>query len=284
MFKLIVGGSAFLIAGIAAFFSIKGISLLFSGAFWAVVLMASSLEIGKLVATSCLYRYYHELNKAIRAYLYTAIVVLMAITSLGIFGFLTDAYNKSKFKAVAFTNKLAFVEEKKNSLLQKFEYNKERLTTLTTIRASQEQRISAISKENTSSTTSKKGGLFSSDQTLTVVDKNALDAKTSLIKSATTEIQSANLQLDEISRENDRLLLDIEEINSQILEVKQKESSESDIGTFKFIASAFNLELDAAVKYFILCLVLVFDPLAVILLIVFNYLIKKKNVNQLPFL
>ena len=261
MFKLIVGGSAFLIAGIAAFFSIKGISLLFSGAFWAVVLMASSLEIGKLVATSCLYRFYHELNKAIRAYLYTAIVVLMAITSLGIFGFLTDAYNKSKF-----------------------EYNKERLATLTTIRASQEQRISAISKENTSSTTSKKGGLFSSDQTLTVVDKNALDAKTSLIKSATTEIQSANLQLDEISRENDRLLLDIEGVNGQILEVKQKESSESDIGTFKFIASAFNLELDAAVKYFILCLVLVFDPLAVILLIVFNYLIKKKNVNQLPFL
>ena len=277
MFKLIVGGSAFLIAGIAAFFSIKGISLLFSGAFWAVVLMASSLEIGKLVATSCLYRYYSELNKAIKIYLYAAIVVLMLITSLGIFGFLTDAYNKSKFKAEAFSNKIAFVEEKKNTLLQKFDYNKERVKTLTTIRASQEERISAITKENTSTTTSKKGGLFSSEQTLTVIDKNALNAKTSLIQSATKEIQDANLQIDNISKENDQLLVEIDAVNNEILELKQRESSESDIGTFKFIANAFNLELDTAVKYFILCLVFVFDPLAVILLIVFNYLIKKKN-------
>lgn len=279
MFKIIVGSTAFLIAGIAAFFSIKGISLLFSGSFWAVVLMASSLEVGKLVATSCLYRYFSELNKLIKVYLYIAITVLMLVTSLGIFGFLTDAYNKSKFKSELYTSKIQFIEEKKNTLLQKFEYNKERIKTLTTIRASQEDRLNTITKQNTSVTTSKKGGLFGGDQTSIVTDTSALKAKTNLIESATREVSDANLQIDSVNKENEALLLELDTINHQILELKQKESSESDIGTFKFIAKAFNMELDTAVKYFILCLVFVFDPLAVILLIVFNSLLKKKLIQ-----
>lgn len=276
MFKIIVGATSFLIAGIAAFFSIKGISLLFSGSFWAVVLMASALEIGKLVATSCLYRFFSELNKLIRIYLYIAITVLMLVTSLGIFGFLTDAYNKSKFKSELYTSKIAFVEEKKNTITQKFEYNKERIKTLTAIRASQEERLSTITKQNTTVTTSKKGGLFGGDQTQTVTDTSALKAKTSFIESATKEVADANFQIDAVNKENEALLSQLDSINHEILELKQKESSESDIGTFKFIAKAFNLELDTAVKYFILCLVFVFDPLAVILLIVFNFLLKKK--------
>lgn len=278
MFKIIVGTTSFLIAGIAAFFSIKGISLLFSGSFWAVVLMASALEIGKLVATSCLYRFFSELNKLIRIYLYVAITVLMLITSLGIFGFLTDAYNKSKFKSELYTSKIQFVEEKKNALIQKFEYNKERIKTLTFVRASQEERLNTITKQNTTITTSKKGGLFGGDQTQSVTDASALKAKTSMIEAASKEVTDANLQIDNINKENEALLTQLDTINHEILELKQKESSESDISTFKFIANAFNLDLDTAVKYFILCLVFVFDPLAVILLIVFNFLLKKKLV------
>jgi len=278
VFKIIVGTTSFLIAGIAAFFSIKGISLLFSGSFWAVVLMASALEIGKLVATSCLYRFFSELNKLIRIYLYVAITVLMLITSLGIFGFLTDAYNKSKFKSELYTSKIQFVEEKKNALIQKFEYNKERIKTLTFVRASQEERLNTITKQNTTITTSKKGGLFGGDQTQSVTDASALKAKTSMIEAASKEVTDANLQIDNINKENEALLTQLDTINHEILELKQKESSESDISTFKFIANAFNLDLDTAVKYFILCLVFVFDPLAVILLIVFNFLLKKKLV------
>jgi len=281
VFKIIVGATSFFIAGIAAFFSIKGISLLFSGSFWAVVLMASALEIGKLVATSCLYRFYSELNKLIKIYLYAAIAVLMLVTSLGIFGFLIDAYNKSKFKSEIYTSKIQFVEEKKNTLTQKFDYNKERIKTLTSIRSSQEDRLNSITKQSTTVTTSKKGGLFGGDQTQTVTDTSALKAKTNLIESATKEVADANSQIDQISKENEGLLAQLDSINHEILELKQKESSESDIGTFKFIAKAFNLELDTAVKYFILCLVFVFDPLAVILLIVFNFLLKKKLfINQ----
>jgi hypothetical protein len=270
VFKYIVGISSFLIASIAAFFSIKGISLLFAGSFWPVVLMASALEVGKLVATSSLYRYYHELNKLIRAYLFVAIVILMAITSLGIFGFLSDAFYRSKIKSEATSAKVIFIEEKKNTLQQKFDYNKERIKTLSDIRKSQEDRLTSITRQNTDV---KKSGLFGTDQT---VDTGALKAKAKSMDLVASEVQSANKEIDELSKNNETIMQGMDVVNNELLAIKQTESKETDIGTFKFIAKTFDVELDTAVKYFIISLVCVFDPLAVILLIIFNFLIKKK--------
>lgn len=278
MFTLIVGGTALTIAAIAAFFSIKGISLLFSGSFWAVMLMAGSLEIGKLVAASALYRLYDNLNKIIKIYLFSALAILMLITSLGIFGFLSDAYNKSKFRYEIHSSQTRFVEEKKASLLNKLDLNKERLQSLTSIRKSQEERMSSIASQATSTTTSKKGGLFSSEQTFTSIDNKALQNKSQLMESATKDIESVNLQIVSVNQENESLVKQIEDINKELLDLKEKESKVSDIGTFKFIANAFNMELDTAVKWFIIMLVFVFDPLAIVLLIVYNSLIKKKAI------
>lgn len=84
--------SALAVAGSAAFFSIYGLAQVFSGAFWSVVIMGSSLELGKLIAASFLYRFWDKTSKVLKTYMSTAIVILMLITSLGIFGFLTAAY------------------------------------------------------------------------------------------------------------------------------------------------------------------------------------------------
>ncbi len=80
------------IAGSAAFFSIYGLAKIFSGTFWAVVLMGSSLEAGKLIAASFLYRYWKRISMVLKVYLTVAVVVLMLITSMGIFGFLSQSY------------------------------------------------------------------------------------------------------------------------------------------------------------------------------------------------
>ena len=270
MFKYTVGLSSFFIAAIAAYFSIRGISLLFAGSFWPVVLMASALEIGKLVATSSLYQYYNALNRYIKTYLFAAIAVLMIITSLGIFGFLSDAFYRSKIKYETISAKVTFIEEKKITLQQKFNYNKDRVKTLSNIRTSQEERLSATTKQTTST---QKSGLFGTDQS---IDASALRSKTKILDNVSEEIKTANLQIDQINKENSDTMHELELLNAQLLEAKQNESKESDVGTFKFIAKSFNLPLDDAVKYFIISLVFVFDPLAVILLIVFNSLIKKK--------
>ena len=92
MFKVLLGLSALFLAACGAFFSVKGIGLLFSGSFWPAIIMASSLEFGKIMATSFLYRYWKKINNIIKLYLISAVVVLMAITSLGIFGFLSQAF------------------------------------------------------------------------------------------------------------------------------------------------------------------------------------------------
>jgi len=274
LFTYIVGATSLVIAAIAAFFSIKGISLLFSGSFWAVVIMASSLEVGKLVAASALYRYFSEFNKLIKAYLLCAVIVLMAITSLGIFGFLTDAYNKSKAKYDAIQQQITFVEENKNSLTNKLNFNNDRIKTLVQIRTLQEEKSKNLSTQSV--TTSKEGGGLFSSGTVTTIDQTALKNKQKMFEIVNSEITSSNEEIKKLSEENNTLLNEVETLSNQILTLKAKSSAETDIGTFKFVAKSFNLELDVAVKWFILSLVFVFDPLAVILLIIYNHLVKKK--------
>ena len=110
-FQLLLGLSALFIAGCAAFFSVFGIAKLFSGAFFAVVIMASSLEIGKLVTASFLYRYWDKINQFQKVYMATATVVLVLITSAGIFGYLSNAYQGATIEFENQTTALSFKEE-----------------------------------------------------------------------------------------------------------------------------------------------------------------------------
>ena len=94
-FKLLLGASALFIAGCSAFFSVRGLGLLFIGSSTAVMIMAASLEIGKLVAASFLYRYWSQITIPVRFYLTLTVLVLIAITSLGNYGFLARAYEST---------------------------------------------------------------------------------------------------------------------------------------------------------------------------------------------
>lgn len=87
--------SAFLIAVTGASFSIVGLAKLFAGASLAVAVMAGSLEFTKLVVTGFLYRYWGHIHRPMRAYLCFAVVTLVSITSVGIYGFLSNAYQVS---------------------------------------------------------------------------------------------------------------------------------------------------------------------------------------------
>ena len=91
-FSTLIGISALLVAGSAAFFSVFGLSRLFSGAFFSVIIMAGSLEFAKLVAASFLYRYWNDINRILKAYLMIGVGTLVLITSAGIFGYLSNAY------------------------------------------------------------------------------------------------------------------------------------------------------------------------------------------------
>lgn len=94
-FPLILGTSAFLIAGCSAFFSVRGLGLLFAGSEWPVMIMAATLEVGKLVAASFLYRYWGSIQAVLKFYLTLALLTLIGITSLGNYGYLASAYERA---------------------------------------------------------------------------------------------------------------------------------------------------------------------------------------------
>lgn len=107
--------TTFAIAASAAYFSVYGLAHLFTGALIPVIIMGSALEAGKLVAASFLYRYSKKIGLAMKAYLATAILVLMLITSMGIFGFLTAAYQSDTLPLAEMTQKIESLKEEKDT-------------------------------------------------------------------------------------------------------------------------------------------------------------------------
>ena len=127
-FNKLVGFSALTIAGSAAFFSVYGLSKLFAGAQYAVIIMAGSLEFGKLVAASFLYRYWEKINIAHKIYMTIATVVLILITSAGIFGFLSNAYQGATVGFEKESTALIYKQDRLDQLVDDKKFLKEELS------------------------------------------------------------------------------------------------------------------------------------------------------------
>jgi hypothetical protein len=247
MFKFIVGISAFIVASCAAFFSVQGLATLYAGQFISVCIMAGGLEIGKLVSASYLHRYWKDTGILLKTYLIIAIISLMGITSLGIFGFLTSAYQESHVKIEMVDSQKQKINNKKQLITDELNVNKKRIDVLNEIRISQEQRV-------------KDAGNYKLPR-----------------EQAYQAIEKANLELNEIQEKNKFFLLEINEIESNLLELKSEESKSTDIGTLKFVATLFNLDIQTIVKWFTIIIVLVFDPLAISLVLAYNNITQKKE-------
>jgi hypothetical protein len=252
MFKYIVGFAALVVAGCAAFFSVQGLATLYAGQFIAVCIMAGGLEFGKLVAASYLHRYWKETNFLLKTYLIIAVISLMAITSLGIFGFLTSAYQESHVKIEMVDSKKQMLETKKTSITEQIDVNKKRIDVLNDIRISQEQRV-------------KEAGNYKLPR-----------------EQAYAAIEKANSELNELQEKNKNYFLEINNIETNLLELKAEESKSTDIGTLKFVSELFNLDIQTIVKWFTIIIVLVFDPLAVSLVLAYNNISDRKYKKEEP--
>ena len=237
-FILLLGLSAFCIAGTTAYFSVIGIATLFSGSFYQVAIMAASLEFGKLVATSYLYRYWNSTIWWLKVYLIVAVIALMGITSLGIFGYLSAAYQVNSAKFNQFDSQVTLIAEQKTNIDSEITRINSRIQTLNDARASQEKRLPNMS--------SKSAAPVYADMERAAKEIQALTAR------------GQELQQQKIEKDNN-----IIQINSEMGKTK-------DIGTFKFIAQSINKPLDTVVTAFIGLLICVFDPLAVALVLALN--------------
>ena len=127
IFPLLIAFSALSVSLSAAFYSVSGLSKLFAGAAFAVIVMAASLEIAKLVIASLLYQYRKNLPKLLKWYLSLACVVLILITSMGIYGFLSAAYQETAAKAGSIDSKITLIEVKRDNIKEQLAvYNEEK--------------------------------------------------------------------------------------------------------------------------------------------------------------
>ena len=241
--KFLVGFSALIIAGCAAFFSVTGLGVLFSGASTAVMVMAGSLEFAKLVAATYLKQMWDEIKGFNKWYLTIAVGILMMITSAGIFGYLSNAFQAQSLQ-------LQQVDREVLVFSTKIEQNNSQITQLNT-------QLGQLS--STQSTILEKGTV--NNRLLRSIDNKDRQV-------ATINKKISNLQ-DENAKNNDK----INEIKIKNLDL------EKEVGGFRFIAEAFGIELKNVVKFFIFLIVIVFDPLAIALIIAFNGLIGKKKEN-----
>lgn len=308
------------IAGCAAYFSVKGIGLLFAGSFLPVVVMASSLEVGKLFAVSLLYRQWHAMRFLYKTYLTLACGLLIVITSLGIFGFLSDAYQDTKTKVEHYSTKIISLEsqtvttrgqinslqssnttDKQSSTESRDTYKKiyDDFVTQSNIRSAQLNNKLAVLSEELGVLEGSPGGLFSSKKkkveelklkqepeaaTITaelavIAEKVSKEYDTFITK--VDSLSESKTDDRDIAAEVDALYNQIKENDNQIIQYKS-DISQTDIGSFKFISESFGVPVDTAVKWFIFVIVIVFDPLAICLIIGYNMLILNPGATVKP--
>jgi cell division protein FtsB len=239
--KYLVGLSAIIVAGCAAYFSVTGLGVLFAGASTSVMIMASSLELAKLVAATYLKQTWDDIKGFNKWYLTISVAILMMITSAGIFGYLSNAFQQQN--------------------LQLQQVDREILVHTTKI----EQTNSQINQLSTQITE------FNSNQGK-IIDGGKVNSR--LLRS----IDNRDKQIAKLNDKIAKLQEDNAKENEAINQIKTNNLGlEKEVGGFRFVAEAFGLELNTVVKFFIFIIVIVFDPLAVALIIAFNGLIGKKN-------
>jgi hypothetical protein len=128
IFIPLLGFSALFVAFNAAFFSVFGLSKLFAGAALSVIVMASSLELAKLVTAAYLYRYWGIINKLMKTYLMIGVLTLIFITSAGIFGYLSNAYQGATIEFEKQSTTLLYKEDRLEQLEEDKIYLKQELS------------------------------------------------------------------------------------------------------------------------------------------------------------
>lgn len=237
------------ISAIAAYYSIIGLTSIFAGAFWPIVIMGTALEAGKLVAVSWLYNNWRLAPILTKAYLICAIVVLMLITSMGIFGFLSKAHIEQQLLLnTGVTEKIEILDSKIKI---------------------QEETVQDIEKQ------------------ISFID----DSINKMIEKGRTQ---SSLTASESQKDNRKALVDkrqfeVEKLSELKVEKIKLESEfkklEAEVGPIKYVAeliygSSDNQVVEKSIRWVIIMLIFVFDPLAVLLMLAFNISMNRQDYDM----
>ena len=260
LFPFTIGLAALLVSGSAAFYSVFGLSKLFSAQATAVIVMASILEVSKLITASYLHQQWKSISALLKSYLVTAVFVLMCITSLGIYGFLVSAYQETAYKLKNQESELSALQLKKERYqietndvrLEKESLNKN-ITELT----------SGLSN-NVIQYTNAQGEVITTTSSAT---RRVLEKQLNQTISRRDTLYSREIAYSD----------SVSNLDQRMLKIQTESEVSAEVGPIKYVAQRVNQPVDSVVNWFILLFIFEFDPLAVMLLIAANRLFETKD-------
>lgn len=259
IFPFIIAFSALSVSASAAFYSVSGLSKLFAGASFEVTIMAASLEISKLVIASLLYQYWTQLNKILRTYLTVAAVVLVLITSMGIYGFLSAAYQDTYRQLTVKENQTSFLEQKKDFYekdVLRYDAELERISN----------NISTLSNAKATS--------------IQVRDTTVSGGVRSTISTAELRLAQQRIEVEEENRKEVQSKREIaadslQKYQLEILDLENNTEVAGELGPLQYLSGLTGTPMDKIINWLLIVIIFVFDPLAISLVVAANFAFEK---------
>jgi len=264
LFPYLITLTALSVSASAAYYSVTGLSKLFAGAAFAVMIMAGSLEVAKLVIATLLHRYWTTMNKVLRLYLTLATIILIGITSAGIYGFLSSAYQETATKAGVQDRQVELLETRKQSyqkIKAQYDIEKESIT----------QNISNLRNALGNNTQS-----YVDATTGNVVTYSSSANRRAFERQLETAITKDEKLTEKIQTLNDTLL----RLETQIVEVQSNSELASELGPLKYLSGLTGKPMDKIINILLLVIIFVFDPLAISLVVTASFAFKQASKKE----
>jgi len=234
--------TAMALSGVAAYYSVIGLAAIFPGSFWPIIIMGTVLEVAKLVTVSWLYQNWKVVHIGMKSYLTVACIILMLITSMGIFGYLSKAHLEHSSDTAPMASKVQMLDEKIKVIKENIDANRKQLKQM-------DEAVDQIMGRSTDEKGADKAN---------AVRRSQLRDRATLAK----EIEANQKTISQLNEERFPIQIELQK-------------AESDFGPIKYVAeliygSGDKDIIDKAVRLVIMLIMVVFDPLAILLLIAAN--------------
>ena len=254
-FPFIITFSALSVSASAAFYSVSGLSKLFAGASFEVIIMAGSLEAAKLIVASLLYQYWDTINKFLRTYLVIATVILVLITSMGIYGFLSAAYQDTYRQLTIKDNQIGFLDQKREFYekdVLRYDLQLERISN----------NISTLSNAKVSN--------------IQVRDTSVSSGFRSTISTTELRLAQKRIEVEEENRKDvqakrEQVADSLQKYQLEILELENNSEVAGELGPLQYLSELTGVPMNKIINWLLLIIIFVFDPLAISLVVAANF-------------
>ena len=254
-FPFIIAFSALSVSASAAFYSVSGLSKLFAGAAFEVIIMAGSLEVAKLVIASLLYQYWGTINKILRVYLSVATIILVLITSMGIYGFLSAAYQDTYRQLTVKENQISFLDQKKEF------YEKDV--------ARYDQELERISNNISTLSNAKATSIQVRDTTSSTGLRSTVSTAELRLSQKRIEVEEENRK--EVQAKREVAADSLQKYQLEILDLENNAEVAVELGPLQYLSGLTGIGMDKIINYLLLVIIFVFDPLAISLVVAANF-------------